>query len=388
MDKKRVIIIGASYGGLHAAKEFHNRDEFEVLVFDKKSFHYLQTEAYDFIANKSNISDITIDIGSYINKLSSNIKFIKQKVLEFDAEHKTIHTASDFYSYDYLIIATGARTNFPAFIKGLRENSHGVKTLFRALGFKQKFESTIYDYILHNAFEHQKDYNIIIGGAGLSGVEIASEMAYIIQTDFKRLGIRCLGFNITLIDGADSILPGMDRKIIYATVKRLKALGVHIKTKAFIKEVFPNELILNDGEKLQYDFMIFTGGIKAEPIKSNKEYELNRYNQYVIDDYYHIKGESCVFAIGDVAQILDGDVPVPPTAQSAEQSGSTVAKNIIRIENHQQPIIKKPIMRGMFIALGGKYAVGTLYDKIVFKGYMAYIIKKIITNFYKMFLKP
>ncbi len=72
--------------------------------------------------------------------------------------------------------------------------------------------------------------------------------------------------------------------------------------------------------------MIFTGGIKVEPIKSNKEYELNRYNQYVIDDYYRIKGESCVFAIGDVAQILDGDVPIPPTAQSAEQSGSTVAK--------------------------------------------------------------
>ncbi|MCK9337418.1 MAG: FAD-dependent oxidoreductase [Arcobacteraceae bacterium] len=388
MNKKRVIIIGASYGGLHAAKEFNKKDEFEVLVFDKKSFHYLQTEAYDFIANKSNISDITIDIGSYINKLSPNIKFIKQMVLNFCSQTKTIQTSSSSYTFDYLIIATGARTNFPPFIKGLRENSNGVKTLFRALGFKQKFESTIYEYITNNAFEHQRDYNIIIGGAGLSGVEIAAEMAYIIQTDFTRLGIRCLGFNITLVDGADSILPGMDRRIIYATVKRLKSLGIHIKTKSFIKEVSQNELIFNDDNKLPYDFMIFTGGIKAEPIASDKEYKLNKFNQYIVDDFYHIEGEESIFAIGDVAQITNDSQIVPPTAQSAEQSGSVVAQNIIRISKNQQPQKKLPIMRGMFIALGGKYAVGILYDKIVIKGYIAYLIKKVITNFYKVFLKP
>ncbi|QOG13127.1 NAD(P)/FAD-dependent oxidoreductase [Arcobacter sp. FWKO B] len=386
--KKRVIIIGASYGGLHAAKEFNKKDDFEVLVFDKKNFHYLQTEAYDFIANKSNISDITIDIGTYINKLSSNIKFVKEKVLEFDASQQKIKTASNEYFYDYLIIATGARTNFPSFIKGLRENSNGVKTLFRALGFKQKFESTIYEYITDNAFSHQRDYNIIIGGAGLSGVEIAAEMAYIIQTDFKRLGIRCLGFNITLVDAAETILPGMDRRIIYATIKRLKALGVHIKTKSFIKEVYPNELILNDGEKLPFDFMIFTGGIKAEPIASQKEYKLNKFNQYIVDDLYNIENEKNIFAIGDVAYITADDTIIPPTAQSAEQSGTIVAKNIIKMAHNQEPIKKAPIIRGMFIALGGKYAVGTIYDKIVFKGYFAYLIKKFITNFYKVFLKP
>ena len=386
---KRVIIVGASYAGLHAVKTFNNKHSFEVFIFDKKNFHYLQTEAYDFIANKSNISDITVDIRSYINKLSSNIKFVKQKVLEFDSTSKTVKTTHSSYSYDYLIIATGARTNFPSFIKGLREHSNGVKTLFRALGFKQKFESTIYDYILHNAFEYKRDYNIIIGGAGLSGVEIAAEMAYIIQNNFKRLGINCLGFNILLVDAADSILPGMNKQIIYATVKRLRNLGVHIKTKSFIQEVFENKLILQSGETLNFDFMIFTGGIKAEAIQGTKEYKLNRFNQYIIDDYYRISDEKDIYAIGDVCEIKDKDGSIiPPTAQSAEQSCVIVAQNIIRAEKNQVQIIKKPKMRGMFIAFGGKYAVGMLYDKIVFKGYGAYLIKKIITNFYKMFLKP
>jgi NADH dehydrogenase len=382
----KIVIIGGGYGGLKAIARLANKG-LDVTLIDKNGYHYLQTEAYDFIANKCNISDMTVDIASYCRGYDKNINFLLDEVVAIDKIENFVTTKSgENLAFDYLIIASGAKTNFPRFIEGIEQNSNGVKTLIRALEFKQHFESTLYSYIKNQNECKIQSINIVVGGAGLSGVEIAAEMNYILKAYLKVIGMKCEGFSITLIDAAATILPEMDAKVIAFTQKRLENLGVVIKTNSFIQKVDKNSLTLQSSEVVPFDFMIFTGGIKAQNIGANED-ETNRFGQYIVDDFYAIKGCKNIFAIGDVAQVMNEGVAVAPTAQSAEQAGIFCASNILR-SIQGRPLKKRlPKIYGYFIALGGKYAVGTLFGRVVIKGYGAYLLKRFITLFYKKLLK-
>ncbi|MGM0622942.1 MAG: NAD(P)/FAD-dependent oxidoreductase [Campylobacterota bacterium] len=381
----KVVIIGGGYGGLKAVGKLANRG-LDITLIDQNNYHYLQTEAYDFIANKCNISDMTVDIASFCKGYDATINFVLDSVIYINKTANSVTCENGSYEYDYLIIASGAKTNFPHFIDGLLEYSNGVKTLVRALEFKQRFENTIYNYIKNRQSCSMQSFNIVVGGAGLSGVEIAAEMNYILKQYLKVIGMKCEGFTITLIDAAPSILPGMDKKVIEFTQKRLQELGVKLLVNSFISKVEPNSLSLQSGEDIPFDFMIFTGGIEAMNLGA-QEGEVNRFGQYVVDDYYRIKGSDNIFAIGDVAQIKDGDTIIAPTAQSAEQGGIFCAGNILRRIKGQKMQKRLPKIYGYFIALGGKYAVGTLFGRVVIKGYSAYLLKRFITVFYKKLLK-
>lgn len=129
--------------------------------------------------------------------------------------------------------------------------------------------------------------------------------------------------------------------------------------------------------------MIFTGGIKATGLNDILDVEKNRLNQFIVDEYLHLKGFENIYAIGDCAEIRnsEGDL-LPPTSQIAEQCAELVAKNIISKEKYLDIEKYEGKIDGMFVALGGSYAVGTLFNTIKVKGYIAYLLKKAITKMY------
>ncbi len=380
---KNVVIIGGGYGGLRAVEFLAKHHDINITLVDKNPYHYLQTEAYGYIAGRFDIHDVAIDLQKwclgfkrkvlFINKRADSIDFDNQLVL---VEEKTLH-------YDYLVIATGAQTNFFSFIEGLKENSHGVKNLQRAHDFRQEFEDIIYKQLQSAEHADKQEINLAIGGAGLSGVEVAAEMANVIQTYSKTIGDRARAIKIYLIDAGETILPGMSSYIILNTQKRLEKLGVKILTSAFISNVDNSYIYFKDGKKLHYHFMIFTGGIKAGNLNNALECDKNRIGQFIADEELNIKGKKNVFAIGDCVEIRDSEGNMlPPTAQIAEKSAEYVAECIRkRIDLKQtEPFDAK--VSGMFIALGGKYAVGEMFKYIKVKGYTAYLLKKAITHAY------
>lgn len=381
----KVVIVGAGYGGLRAVEKLVKQKDIEIVLIDKNPYHYLQTEAYGYIAGNFDICDITVDIKSWCEGFSKDIHFIQDECIGIDTTAKTIQTTMQTMSYDELILATGALTNFPSFIKGLEEYSHGVKVLSRAYEFKTQFEEIIYQKVKNSDHE---EFNIVIGGAGLSGVEIAAEMAYISQKFITSIGIKKGNIHIYLIEAYNSILNGMDSYIVQNTMERLENLGVKVMTNSFIDSVSKNAVHLKTGQNIPFDFMIFTGGIRAIGVNDILDVKKNRLNQFIVDEYLHIEGFNDVYAIGDCAEIrnLKGEI-LPPTSQIAEQCASVVAKNILKkLDN--QPLNKYDgKMDGMFVALGGEYAVGTMFDVIKMKGYLAYLMKKFITKSYHYGLK-
>jgi NADH dehydrogenase len=380
--KKRVIVIGGGYGGIQAVKELATNRDIEIIVLDQNGYHYLQTDVYAYIANKSNISDITVDLRSLFSGIREDIVFINDTVLEIDENVNRVKTVNGDYSYDYLIVATGSVTHLPEDIEGLKKYSHGVKSLHKSLEFKQKFEASIYNYVKYGGCA---GFNIVIGGAGLSGVEIAAEMAYIRDIYLTTIGSGCKGVNIYLINGS-GILKDQQRYIQKKSENRLEKLGVKLKVGVRIDKIDRDFVYFKNGEVLKYDFVIFTGGVHGNLIKTKKETSKNSISQYIVDEYFRIHEN--IFAVGDVAEVIDksGEY-VAPTAQVAEQMGVTVAKNIKRAISGKEMRAKVPKNMGFLVALGGKYATANLMNIVKFSGYKAYLFKHLVTEGYKIPLK-
>ena len=385
---KKILVIGGGYGGLRAIESLAKYKDVEITLIDKNPYHYLQTEAYGYIAGRFDVHDIAIDLANWCHGFKGRVDFVQGNASYVDFEEKRVSVNDITLSYDYLIIATGAKTNFFSFIEGLRENSYGVKNLQRAYNFRIKFENLIYTKLQNEQGNNEGELNIAVGGAGLSGVEVAAEMAYVIQMYSKTIGDTAKEINIYLIDASETILPGMGKYTISKTRKRLEGLGVKILTGAFINNVDASYIHFKNGEKLQYRFMIFTGGIKAAELNNTIENEKNGMDQFIATPELNIQGQKDAFAIGDCVEMKDTEGNVlPPTAQIAEKSAEYVAKIIRqRIDGIPSQAFDANVS-GMFIALGGKYAVGEIFDYIKVKGYTAYLLKKAITHAYYLGLR-
>jgi len=385
---KKVLVLGGGYGGLRAVESLSKYDNIEITLIDKNPYHYLQTEAYGYIAGRFDVHDIAIDLSNWSLGFK-RVTFIQTEVDSVDFEASSISIKDEKLVFDYIIIAVGAKTNFFSFIKGLRENSYGVKNLDRAFNFKKEFENAIYSKLQNRDNSCSKEsLNIAIGGAGLSGVEVAAEMADVVKHYSKAIGESAKEIKIYLIDASETILPGTSQYLVKNTHQRLEELGVNILTNAFISSVNESEIIFKNGDKLEYCFMIFTGGIIASKFNDSVSCEKNRLNQFIPDKTLNILDSQNIFAIGDCAEIRDSkDNILPPTAQTAERSAEYVAKVIRdRIDGVASKEFEMSMM-GIFVALGGSYAVGEMFNLIKVKGYPAYLLKKAITYAYYIGLR-
>jgi NADH dehydrogenase len=387
MQRPRVVIVGGGYAGVKALKVLASSNLCDVVLIDQHPYHYLQTEAYELIANECSMTRVTIDLVALCLSYGNHVSFIKDTVRGVDFENKCISGELTCHSFDYAILCTGSRTAFSASAHGLREHSHGVKTLSGALNFKQQFEQRLYKRMESEGGWCSEPFNIVVGGGGLSGVEIAAEMAHYIRVFHRDNTLTCDNIHIFLIIPHETVLEGMENYLITKATQRLVSLGVKIINHSRITSVEEHTLILNEKEALCFDFMIFTGGITASTLTAGLEVNKNSKSQIIVDKYLRVPFHECVFAAGDIAQLSDSsDVILPPTAQSAEQSGMHAANNILLLIANRAMRASNMKMQGMMVALGGNYAVISLLGWIKISGLAGHVIKTIIMRTYRYIL--
>lgn len=379
MQSVHVVIIGGGYGGIRAMENLAKKSHITITLIDQNPYHYTQAEVYDFIANKVDMSAVMIDLPS-LSKSFSHVDFVCDEVTGIDHSSQSVLTTNQTIHYDQLIIATGSRTYFPQFITGLRENTHGVKSIPSALNFKQQFERSLLNRIEAQSHGCEVEpFNIVIGGAGLSGVEIAAEMAAYSNHFYQNGNFGCRGVDVYLIDAYESILYGMDSFLIESAYERLTHLGVHVWHNNRISEVREHEILLDNGKILNFEFMIFTGGIAASTLTQFLGFETNPKGHLIVDENLNIPNHPNIYAIGDITNAVDEKGKfIPPTAQLAERGAEHAVRNIFRSleKKEKQPFRFKN--QGVMIALGGEYGAGLLPGGIRVKGYLAYLIKKAI----------
>ncbi len=375
---KRVVVAGGGYGGLRAVEKLAGVSGVELVLVDANRFHFMQTEVYGYIAGTKDIDEIAIDLELWCRGFERPVRFVKERITGLDPDARLLELETLQLSYDYLILATGARTKFPHFIEGLRRYGYGVKQLGRSFGFRHRFES-----IVKKKLEGQTDkINIAVIGAGLSGVEVAAEMGYMLKRYEKMLGERAKDIGITLVDACETILPGLHPFLVKSSQKRLESLGVTVKTSAFIKKVDEREIHLKEGGAIPYTFVIFTGGIVGNSDFVPERFKKSDIKQLIVTPSLNIEGYETVFAIGDVAHIVDKEGRMlPPTAQIAEKSAEYAAKAVKNALSGEKTPPFEGRMDGMFIALGGRYGAAEIFG-LHFRGMSAYYFKRLVTFVY------
>jgi len=380
--KKKIVVIGGGYAGLKTVQRLAENPHNEIILLDKNPYHYMQTEVYDLIANEEDFAQITLDLFTYcIGFKNNNVTFYKQEVKDVDFQNRKVVTTVDRVNYDYLVIAVGSRTKFAPNVKGLKEYAYGIKALHRAMYFKQKFEMSLFKKVDESG-TICTPLSIVIAGAGLSGVEIAAQMASFAKEFYKNNNFLCRKLNIILVNAAEHILKGMDERLVKKSTQRLLDLEVVIKNREKVTALTKDSVTLSSGEKLFMDFMIFAGGI--EPNGLVYELQLQKNERAYIQTrttLQTIEYEN-VFAIGDCTTIKDKNNHIlAPTADIAEQMGELCAQNICHLQEQSSLKEHKIKSRGILIALGRRYATAKVFG-IYINGYLAYLMKKIIEKIY------
>ncbi|MGM0623910.1 MAG: NAD(P)/FAD-dependent oxidoreductase [Campylobacterota bacterium] len=382
---QKVLILGGGYAGIYALKELSKNKDISITVVDKHTYHNLQPEVYDFIANKADVADVTIDLSTLCAGFDHpHITFLNKRVTGCDFDKNAIICSDgDILEYDYILFAMGSRTLFPRSVEGLK-NTDDIKKLHRALYFKQSFECDMYEKIANELTSCQESH-IVVVGAGLSGVEIAAEMAHFSAKFFKGGKFACEKMQITLVSGSHDILPGLDAKLVKMSRKRLNDLGINIISGVHMSSCDDTFVTLSNKQTLPYSFIIFAGGIEAANLTSQLPLSKNKKGQLQVDEYQRVKGCENIFAAGDVCVIEDknGDA-MPPNVTVARESGKIAAKNILASIEGKAMCDCKPFIEGVLVALGGRYAACNLYDKVHVSGFIGYLIKQYVFYRYKL----
>jgi len=376
----KIIVIGGGYAGVKTVVHLANNKNNEITFFDKNSYHYMQTDAYELISNEKDFAQVSVDLFTLCADLGENVCFTKQEVTDINFDQKQVITTIQRYHYDYLVIAVGSRTKFVESIKGLKEYSHGVKVLNRAMYFKQKFEMSLFKKVQESGTAC-KPLNIVVAGAGLSGVEITAEMASFAKEFYSKNNFLCKKLNIVLVSSSEQILKGMDPYLVKKSLKRLLDLKVTIKSQTRVVSLTKESVTLSNGEVISMDFMIFAGGIEPNGLIYKLKLDKNKRNFLNINEYLQVQRYKEVFAIGDCATLYNKDKFIAPTADVAEQMAEVCGENIMNLINHRELKRHNIKSRGILIALGRGYATGRIFG-VHISGYLAYCMKKAIEKIY------
>ncbi len=376
-----VVILGGSYAGIAAMRRLSKNPKLKVTLIDQHPYHFLQTEGYELISSNTSFEETIVSLPALCANYD-NVTFKHRRVDSIELNHKRILLNDGEESYDTLVLALGSVTKRFECDSNVYNYSSGAKSLRGALKLNQFFQDELYKR-LESDKKAKENFNIIVGGAGLSGVEIAAGMQHFFNRYYRSNALSCATLHIHLIASRETILNGMHRNIIKTATKRLKKLRVKVHTKSRIASISAHETLLTDGTKIPFDFMIFAGGTTIAPCLENVMLEQTPRGQFVVDAYLRATNDESIYIVGDTASLHDkkGN-PLPPTAQTAIQSGEHAANNIILTQTHQSLKKANIKIQGLAIALGGKYAAIDL-GFIRMSGYPAYLVKKLIERLYK-----
>ncbi|NPA56331.1 MAG: FAD-dependent oxidoreductase [Epsilonproteobacteria bacterium] len=362
-----VVVLGGGYGGLRFIESLAPLGEHSITLIDRNPYHYLQTEAYEFLSGRKNICDITFNLESFCSYYE-NVRFVRDEAVALGDGEVVCRRGS--YRFDKLVIAVGAKDLFPKRIVGLEEYSPSIKELSSAFMFKQRLLE-----ILFREVTDQSPARVVVGGGGLSGVELAADLASVVRECRAEAGQSPL-VEVVLIEAAHTLLPGSSSFLREETERRLRSLSVEIRLASPIQWV-DGEVVHLEHEVIPYDLFIFTGGIAAQDFIQKLPHPKGSGGRLIVDPFLRIAPD--IYAIGDCALITDSEGrELPPTAQIAEQSAEYAARHIAG--RAESPFSGR--IYGIFIALGKGYAVGELFGIFKLKGRVASWIKEAITRLY------
>jgi NADH dehydrogenase len=375
VQNKRIVVIGGGFAGLSLCRKLI-KSTYQVVLLDKHNYHMFQPLFYQVATAGLEPSAISFPFRKVFQS-KKNIHIRKTEVLTIEPEHNRVITTIGIVNYDYLVIATGATTNYFN-NQGIEEMSFPMKSVSEALGLRNNILQTFENILISEDSEELEGMlNFVIVGGGPTGVETSGALAdmkrFILPKDYPEIDFNKM--NICLVEANSRLLKGMSEHSSKKVYQYLCKLGVNVMLNTAVKQYDGKVLYFSNGISMKADTLIWAAGVKGNFIDGMNNGVKSRNNGLQVDQYNLVKTYSNVYAVGDIAFLTSGKFPEghPQVAQVAIQQANNLAANFIRMESGQQlkPFVYKDL--GNMATVGRNLAVVDL-PFVKFGGFFAWLV--------------
>ncbi len=351
LQKPRVVILGAGFGGLTAARkmgEFAN-----VTVVDRHNFQTFLPLLYQVSTAGLAADHVAHPVRGALRK--TGIQFRMGTPIAVDHKNKTVKLdSSEVLDFDYLVVALGSATaDFG--IPGVNEHALGMKSVHEALTIRAEVLRRFEDLC---RFEDDTLFSISVVGGGPTGVEMAGAFAELVRGPLKHDQANAAAhIKINLIEAGPRILPMFSEKLSARGKKDLEKLGVSVYLNTAVKEIKPRIIETSDGSKIASEVTIWAAGVKGEPTAAKLNLPLIN-TRIDVENTLQVKNYPHIFAIGDIAGFVgDNGRMLPMVAPVALQQGRHVAKQIKSLAAGQELKPFKYLDKGSMATIGRHKAI-------------------------------
>lgn len=333
-DRKRVVIIGAGFGGLKLARKLSRRNEFQVILLNKQNFHEFQPLYYQVATAGLEANSILFPLRAVFGGCK-NVHIRITTVTGVRPAEKLVDTDLGSIDYDYLVMATGADTNFFG-MQNIIERALPMKSVSEAIALRNRVLQNFEDALsVTSDDEKQGLMNVVVVGGGPTGVELCGTLAEMKRTvlprDYPELNFDMM--QIYLIESGAELLGPMSVNAHQKSQEYLEELGVNVRLSTRVKDFDGQMVYMADGNTLRTNNLIWAAGVKASPVAGLPAEAIGRGNRILVNRYNQVEGFTDIFAVGDVALMTEEKWPNghPQIAQPAIQQGGHLGNNLVRL---------------------------------------------------------
>ncbi len=369
MSKKpHIIIVGAGFGGVYAARHlvsYVRRGLIDVTIINKTNYFLFTPLLHEVATGGLSGRSVTESIRSIF--AGTGVIFHQGVVESINLRERTVYVDGKNISYDMAVIATGAVTNFYG-IPGAQEHSLVLKNLSDAIEIRERIIDAVEDAsCIESVDERKKQLSFVVVGGGATGVEMVAEIAEFLNTLYGRYfkGVSKVekeDISVHLVNTTADVLAMLDPSLRAKTAERLKKLGVQLHMNMAVTEVTAEQVKFADGNSVDTRFVFWAGGIIATIPKFISFEPTLVSGKLATDLFLRLKGDPAVFVLGDSALVeTQNGKGYPALAQIAAQQGALVARNIVASLQHKPLKEFSYKMKGTLVSLGQWYAVGEIF---------------------------
>jgi len=328
--KKRVLVVGGGFAGLKCVTGLAD-SHVAVTIIDQHNYHLFQPLLYQVATAALSPADIASPIRHILRK-QQNVKVGLAKLTGVDLKEKVAHFPNGKVSYDYLVLATGARDFY--FGNNWSNLAPGLKTIDNALEIRrrvlQAYEAA--EWEADEAARRAKLTFVVVGG-GPTGVEMAGALkeiaAQTIPQDFRNIDTTTA--QVVLVEAGSRLLEAMPKKLGRKAKESLEGMGVQVRLNSFVTDIRDGAVCIGD-EQLPAENIIWAAGVRGSRIGESLEAETDKTGRIIVNADLSLPGHPDVFVVGDLACAKDrkSGLPVPGVAPAAVQMGGFVADIIHR----------------------------------------------------------
>lgn len=375
--RKHLVIIGAGFAGLKLARKLNNHPDFQITLIDKNNYHQFQPLLYQVASANLDASNVSFPLRN-IFKRSKNVSIRIGEVFGINQESNKLETSFGRLGYDYLIIATGAITNFFGNSQ-IEARTFPMKSTLEALQIRNTMIQHFEDALSSKLADIETSLSIVVVGGGPTGVEMSGALAEL-KRDTLPLEYPELDFTkmqVILLEGGPKLLGTMSKVSSQKSESYLKDMGVTVMTNSLVKEYDGHTIILQNGTSIESSLVIWAAGVKGtypagiptNTVTANQQLKTEQNNLLI--------GSENIFVLGDVAMMESEEFPkgYPQLASVAIGQAENLANNFIRMAKGQAILPYKFVDKGSMATVGrNKAVVDMAWPKWSFQGFFAWLV--------------